>query len=301
MYCKNCGRKLEDTARFCDRCGQMAGTVPPRQKPQGRQDTDNAGRNNKRFESQGRDSYSEYRKKKMQNDLDAKRRKKKTRILVIWVAIITIVAAVGGGIFANRQTKSQLEAEKAKKTGVTPTETATEQADESSSEEPEETSENKQSAEKSETADNPDVEVYRDSMYDFKCPCPSYFEQGTLANNNTRLSLSDPDGDGKMLICCEKISGNQSPAVLMREYVNGIGVEPDFNRAGTNWYAVTFTRNSKTNHRKAIIIDNSTYMYYDFSYNSASDNKSKYEEFIEYADGYLDKQYKTKANETEDE
>lgn len=289
MYCKNCGKKLSESARFCDRCGQPSGTAP--KKPQR---TSSAQGKKQAVSRRQPDSYDRYRKKQLQKEAERKRRRKRTRIITIWVILIALAGAVGGGIYAYYYTMknsggdwtgANASASPAGTQQSSPSPSASSEADR-----PEETS-------AASSQDNSGCEIYIDSAYGFRCPYPAKFETGTLSNRNTRLSLKDPEGDGEMLISYEKISETQTAANLMRDYVKGIGVSADFNRAGENWYEVDFKRNGKVNHRKAVIIDNSKYVYFDFTYNENTEHKKVYDSYIDYADEYLENQYTEKSKE----
>lgn len=279
MYCKKCGKKLPDSSRFCDRCGQPTNAAPKKSRP--KQDAPKRRQN---------DSYDNYRKKKMQHEVQRRRRQRQTRIITVWAIIIAILVAVGAGFGAYYITMKNLTENKVT---ASPSPSASTSA---ASEAPSESA----AAQKSEAAqdsDNSGCDIYIDKSYGFKCAYPSDFETGTLANSNTKLSLKDPSGDGEMLISCEKVSESQTMSVLLRDYVKGIGVEPDFNRAGDDWYTVTFTRNGKVNHRKAVLFDKALLVYYDFTFSEGSDNKAKYSGYITYIDEYIEKQLHKTSDE----
>ncbi len=267
MICKKCGRKLPDRAHYCDRCGAKQISNVRSQK------------------TEAMENYDRYRKRKMQYELEKKRRKRKMRIALVWIVLIAIASAVGGGIYSysfmmkNRSEELVGASETIEATSevVTETETAEETTPEPS---PEETSE----------ADNSEYEVYIDRAYGFKCAYPTGFVTGNLANKNTRLSLVDETGDGEMLISYQKAGKTDTASNLMRSYVNGLGVDPDFNRAGDNWYSVTFTRSGRVNHRLGTIDSELTHVYYDFTYEEGSDKRQEYEKYIDYIDEFLQKQ-----------
>ncbi|MBP3359714.1 MAG: zinc ribbon domain-containing protein [Clostridia bacterium] len=290
MYCKKCGKKLSDSARFCDRCGQPSGTAPKKTQrpaaPQNRTQT---------LSKRQQDSYDRYRKKQLQKEAEKKRRRKRTRIITIWVILIALLGSVGGGLYAYYYTMKNSGGDwTGANASASPADTQQSSPLPSASSE---TAQAAASATASAAQDNSGCEIYIDNAYGFKCPYPAKFETGTLSNRNTRLSLKDPDGDGEMLISYEKISETQTAANLMRDYVKGIGVSADFNRAGENWYEVDFTRNGKVNHRKAVIIEKNKYVYFDFTYNENTEHKKVYDSYIDYADEYLDNQYTEKAKE----
>ena len=282
MYCKKCGKKLPDSSRFCDRCGQP--TYAPQKKSAQR-----------RPAQPKHDSYDTYRKKKMQHEAQRRKQQRRTRNVAALAIVIAILAAIGAGFGTYYFTMKNLNENKAATSSAQPSATASEAASEKPSESASEIA--KATYDDGLSENNSDFDVYIDKSYGFKCAYPSEFETGTLANSNTKLSLKDPKGDAEMLISCEKVSDSRTTSVLLRDYVKGIGVEPDFNRAGDDWYSITFTRNGKINHRKAILLDKALFVYYDFTFAEGSDNKPKYTKYITYMDEYLEKQlHKTAAD-----
>jgi len=263
----------------------------------------------------------------MKREAEIRRRKRRTRILTVWIIILAIIASIGGGIYSfihtsnnsnmtsdnpsvQTQTNENTESEQPEESDNTSENSDSDKSKASENEElPEETDseedtettseEDDENADSAEAADS-GCEIYIDKTHGFKCPYPSSFEVGTLSNKNTRLSIKDPEGDGEMLISYEKISEAQKASILMRDYVKGIGVEPEYNRAGNNWYEVTFIRGGKFNHRKAVITDGTKYVYYDFTYSVDSESKTEYEKYIEFADSYLEKNY-PESSETDKE
>lgn len=292
MNCKNCGKRLSEKALYCDRCGTPVkatrtsrSTTTAKKNSSGRTSTAVA---TKKPQTDNRDSYDRYRKKKMQRDLELKRRRRRARIAIVWAIFLALAGAIGGGIYAYTYMMRGVNPQ--------PTPEPTEEVQVEETELPEatiepESTEKAKSTEKAEDdAASNGCETYIDRAYGFKCAYPADFVTGSLANKNTRLSLKDPDGDGEMLISYEKISKSETATNLMRDYVGGLGVDPDFNRAGEKWYSVTFTRNGRVNHRKATILDSTQLVYYDFVYDQGSDNRNKYEDYIDYMDDYIEKQ-----------
>ena len=268
MICKKCGKKLPDRAHFCDRCGAKQINNVRSQK------------------TEAMENYDSYRKRKMKYELEKKRKKRKMRIALVWIVFLAIAGAIGGGMYSySYMMKNRPE----ELVGTSePVESPDEIAETESTEEtnvPEETE-----PEKTPEVEESEYEVYIDRAYGFKCAYPIGFVTGNLANKNTRLSLVDETGDGEMLISYQKAGKTDTASNLMRSYVNGLGVDPDFNRAGENWYSVTFTRNGRINHRLGTVNSELMHVYYDFTYEEGTDRREEYERYIDYIDEYLQKQ-----------
>ncbi len=281
--CKRCGRKLPNDARICAYCGlklQSDGGGTKRTAA------------SKKTTSKS-DSYDRYRKKKMQLEAKKKRRRRRIRLLIFWLIVIAISGAVFGGMYANKNYNSVVNpsSESPAETQPETTESVKEAVSSATPEVTKEPDATPKATDKAETLDEK-VEkngcaVYEDASYGFKCAYPAEFEEGTLKNNNTRTSFTDKDGGADLLINFEKIGKSKTPEKLLEEYLNIIGVDPDVDNCGANFYSVTFTRSGRIYHRKAIIA-NDKYIYYDFMYDQGSDSKSRYEDYIDFLDLYLE-------------
>lgn len=291
MNCKKCGKRLSDKARYCDRCGSAvkgaaSSMSVARKTTSSRGGTAVATKPTTR----SKNSYDAYRKKKMQEELEQRRRRRKVRIAILWIILLAIIGAVGGGLYAYTYMMRGGTPEN-EEASVSETDIPISNPEKTESiQTPEATQTPKPTATPEPNDNNPGCDIYIDRAYGFKCAYPADFETGSLMNKNTRLSLEDGSGDAQVLICHEKINKSDTASGLMRDYVEGLGVDPEFNRAGDKWYSVTFIRNGRVQHRKAVILDDSQFVYYDFVYEQGSDNKNKYEDYIDYMDDYLEKQ-----------
>ena len=294
MYCKKCGRKLRSEARFCDHCGQST------KETKSQTASKTSGTTRTQGSSKAR---TEYEKNKKQRELERQRVQKNRRTAFFLLLVAVVVAAVLGFASYN-MTKSELDKEKqTTEETLKPekTEEALQTEDEAIEEtEDEEASKNtpKPTEESGESKKNDkDYEaiadicnIYRDDRMDsIRCPYPESFEQGSKSNKNTVISLVDPLNDGSMMICAETVGTGKSASALMKDYAAGVGGSIKKSRAGDGWYEISFERNNKLNHRKAVIVDGLC-VYYDFSYDVDSGEASSYEEYIEYIDYYLDKE-----------
>lgn len=287
MYCKKCGRKLRSEARFCDHCGQSTREV----RSQG---TSKAQGSSK--------ARTEYEKNKKQRELE-RQKVQKNRKTAFFLLLIAIVVAAVMGFASYNMTKTELDKGKQQieetqtpenTESIEKTEDDSEKDDEDSSKntpKPTEDSEKTQNKnDKYYEAVAQSCNIYRDDRMDnIRCPYPESFEQGSKSNKNTVISLVDPLNDGSMMICAETVGTGKSASALMKNYAAGVGGSIKTSRAGDGWYEISFERNNKLNHRKAVIIDGLC-VYYDFSYDVDSGESDSYEEYIEYIDYYLDKE-----------
>ncbi len=299
MYCKKCGRKLRNEARFCDYCGQSTKETrtSSASKPSGTARSQSSSK-----------ARAEYDRNKKQRELERQKVQKK-RTTALFLFLIAIVAALVLGFASYNMTKTELDKEKGITTEETEapknTEEALEDDETEETEAPKKTSQPTET-EKAEVKNEKYYEdiakkcnIYRDSRTEnIRCPYPESFEQGSKSNKNTVISLVDPLNDGSMMICSETVGTGKSASVLMKNYAAGVGGSIKTSRAGEGWYEITFTRNNKINHRKAVVVDGVS-VYYDFSYDVDSSEASSYEEYIEYIDYYLDKEL-TSATKKQD-
>lgn len=324
MYCKKCGRKLRGEARFCDHCGQSTKE----------QKTTKATKNTKTTKTtSGKSGYtnndnarSAYERNKKRRELERQRLKRNRKIAFFAILFAIVLATVLG--FASYNVMKPVPDENKENTPsinltgeeVTENPEETEESGEAENSEDGEEAKKTQDDEEDEAEPTPspkakeneeekeqekkdykDVEaecnIYKDDrMDDISCPYPKTFEQGSKANKNTVISLIDPLNDGSMMICAEVVGTGKSPAALMNAYTDGIGAKSSESDSGDNWYEVTFKRNNKTNHRKAVIA-NGLCVYYDFSYDVDSGETENYEKYIEYIDYYLEQEAKSLAKE----
>ena len=288
MYCKKCGRKLREEARFCDYCGQSTKETRSQSAPK-----------TTRTQSSSK-ARSEYEKNKKQRQIERERVQKNRRTAFFLLLVAIVVAAVLGFASYN-MTKTELDKEKqvteetqTPKTTQEPIETEDDTEEEKTSEATPKSTETSQKTEEKNEKYYESVakscNIYRDDRMDsIRCPYPESFEQGSKSNKNTVISLVDPLNDGAMMICSETVGTGKSASTLMKNYAEGVGGSIKTSRAGDGWYEITFERNNKLNHRKAVVVDGLC-VYYDFSYDVDSGESSSYEEYIEYIDYYLDKE-----------
>ncbi len=314
LYCKYCGKQLSSDSRFCDRCGKAIKTENTALKRTSTSPATRTGRTSSSYSRniEQRSTASktrEYQNNRRREIEERKRKQKNNRIIAFLLLFAVVIAAVLGFAAYNAMkpgtedaavTQSPLPTKE-----VMPDEElnnlneSTELYQENDEEETK--TENKDKTSSSQTEDEEvkltmdDFEttaekckIYRDDrMRNIRCPYPSSFEQGSRSNSSTVISLVDTINDGAMMICTQDVNINSTGSSLMKDYASGVGGEIKSSRAGDNWYSITFERNNKVNHRKAVVYDGLC-VYYDFSYDVDSSSKSNYEEYMSYFDFYLD-------------
>ena len=282
MYCKNCGKYLEEGTRFCDRCGQSVRKNANSEQAVRHQNIEEL--KEERLNRKKRLAEMEAREA-MKNKRKQKRRKQNRRvavfmIVVIILAIVSVVAAYNfmrssspitdGENVVSTQAPQSTQAAGSSAVGQTG-------GVNTSSPNPQSTA--------GAVANNGNYRVFE--INNVECPYPSDFGKKTVSGNE-KLSLVDSVGGGTMSISQEQsVSG--TPAELMKDYADEIGVNPSYSLADKNGYAITIEKNNTIYHRKCII-SGSTAIYYDFEYSSMSSSRARYEQCV----AYIDSNMKTK-------
>lgn len=270
LYCKKCGRQLRPEARFCDRCGFVIKKETVKRSAAPQRSADRRRETAKRKKSGGG----------------------KVFLVLLFAILLGVVSAmVAYNMMSQETQKAQVEDTVDEKESDIPTQKP-KQVEDEEKDEPEET---KKPQKEQETKVKKEADFsMKDSclLYDnnkmkgIKCPYPEDFVQSSRKSSDTLISYEDSLNDGYMKICSEEIGSSDSASKLMREYTDGLGVKPQHTDSGDGWYEVSFVRNNKYNHRKAVLVDG-TCIYYDFSYDSDSEEKATYDDYIEYIDFYL--------------
>lgn len=269
MYCKKCGRKLEDGMRFCDRCGQSV----------------RLSQNGGRREDDGQQEPLS-RKQKQRDKNDRKNQSgpasKRTAVLVVIFAVlfcILVIAVIAYNITINksenapwRTTDGPVEMNATAVPAVTPT--------------PEGAATSPPSA----TAYAITGEANADGYREFKCTggavfmYPSTFMQQNTGEN-ARLSLYDAGGGGAITLSeTGPVSGEARD--LMSDYASAQEGSVSYSRAGDGWYIVETESGDFVNHRKCVIVNNIA-IAYDFSYSASASAAELYKEQISYMDEHF--------------
>lgn len=279
MYCKKCGRKLDDDMRFCDRCGQSV--------RQGQQ----TGKEARKREIKELKEERLNRKQKLQEKDNKKKRKKNSSnkkntkvlavifmlLLLILIAFITYRAIVkesenaawrtsDGSVAINATEEPTQSPAPTNEAGVviTPAPTSTAYAI--------------------------TTEINADGYREFKCtggavlPYPaSFIQQNT--SGNVRLNAYDQTGGGAVTLT-EKGPVSGAARELMSEYAKEQSGNVKYSRAGEGWYVVETEEDGVVRHRKCLVINNIA-VYYDFSYSNTSNLAEQYSKYITYMDEHF--------------
>lgn len=282
MYCKKCGRKLEDGMRFCDRCGQSV-----------RQNQKN-GQEARRREAEGlkeerlnrRQMLREKEQKKEQKKNTSRRSSKKMNILVIVFVILFCILVIAVIAYNVTISKSENAPWRTSDGSVELNATAV------PSESPVPTNEAGAAvtAVPTSTAYAITTELNADGYREYRCsggavfPYPSNFIQQNTSGGS-RLSVYDQSGGASITLTeTGPVSGEARD--LMSEYAKAQEGDISYSRAGEGWYIVETSNNDLINHRKCIIINNIA-IAYDFSYSSLSSSAASYGEQITYIDEHF--------------
>lgn len=307
MYCRKCGRKLKSGMRFCDYCGQ-----PVNLNSTGRTRQSTARTTQRNNDTEAARKRAQYERNKKRREMERKKAQKNRRIALLLI-LLAVVAAVVISFVSNKWMKSELEKENIQTGAANDVleETMAEQASET--EEPEEkvkaesnSKTNKESAEKTkentqntESKKSPysDIEksfnVFTDDIMDeISCAYPKSFTNEAKKGSDAVWSGADTDGDGSMIIYSKHVGTSKQAGKMLEEYEKGLGADKITKKESNSAsYTITFERNGKITHRKAVLADGMC-IYYDFSYSKESEALAEYKKYIDYMDYYLDEELK---------
>lgn len=268
MYCKNCGKYLEEGTRFCDRCGQSVRKSANSEQAVRHQNIEEL--KEERLNRKKRLAEMEARET-MKNKKKQRRRKQNRKIaafliFVIIIAVISIVVA-----YNSMRSSSMIPG--GGDTSATPSPAVNTPAD---------GTQGAGGTDVNGTGTETQSGEYRVfEVNNVACPYPADFSKKTVSGNE-KLSLVDSVGGGIMSVSQEQ-NVTDTPAELMKEYAGAIGVSPSYSLADKNSYTITSEKNNTVYHRKCIISGNSA-IYYDFQYTAMSSSRARYEQCVSYID-----------------
>lgn len=248
MYCKNCGKKLPDNARFCDRCNASV-----RQK----------GAKMEIIEELKEERLARRKAQAIEQRLKNIKKVKRKRYKIV-AAIALGVFVVWGIIFGSsylyiRQDESLKDAK------------------------PELTQTQEPQSEAPKVTDIPDTpESYitaKASNIEFVYP--NIFDQ-TEVSEACIASFADADGKAKLII--DKVLTDLEPIALMQKYANSIAnskVHDGESGADDTGYTITVTAGRTKYHKKSIVKDGAE-LSYELSY--PAEESERYEAYIKYMD-----------------
>lgn len=282
MYCKNCGKYLEEGTRFCDRCGQSVRKSANSEQAVRHQNIEEL--KEERLNRKKRLAELEAREA-MKNKRKQKRRKKNRGVTAFMVTVLLL--AVVAIILSYSITRCS--SEKKNNAGTNGEVTAT-QTPAVSGIVNNNTVTNTASPQTSQAPQNSAAPVVSDGEYrvfeinNVACPYPSDFSKKAVSGNE-KLSLVDSVGGGIMSISQEQ-GVSDTPAELMKAYARTNGINPSYSLADKTGYTITSEKNNTVYHRKCIISGN-TAIYYDFEYSSMSSSRARYEQCVAYIDSNM--------------
>lgn len=251
MYCRNCGKKLPDNARFCDRCNQSV------RKKEGKMDIIEELKEERLARKKAQ--AIEERLKKIK-----KIRRKRYKIAALAVLAIALVWGMifGGSYFYNRKDDALKDAGEQLQETAVPTEKAPSVTDI-----PEDNG-----GYISATAANIEF-VYPDLF--------------SVTEVSESCIASFGDSDGQVTLIVDKRLTSMDPVTLMDQYKNGIQnakVGDGESQASDEGYTITVTSGTMKYHKKSIVKDGAE-MYYELKY--PADKAEEYEQYTRYMDSHF--------------
>lgn len=252
MYCKKCGRKLNEGQRFCDHCGA---SVRQNQSPQRMKRPENRPAEGSR---NGKPASVRQRK----------RPKRKKRSPVLFLVILGLCGALVCGLIAYFYTMSNIDESWKNSDGsvhINSTPAPTENIVKPSS---------------SPDLDHPDFISYKDTEYGFKYVYPSSFTTDKF-NTSIRFAAADAQGTGRISVMVEDT--DKTAVDMLKSYVQSSGGELVFNKADSDSYSVYIKTGEQCRYRKCLV-KNEKAIIYDFEFSQNADTYSKYNGYIDYID-----------------
>ena len=272
MYCKKCGKKLDEDIRFCDRCGQSV-----------RQSRNQGGEARRREIKELQEERinrklkleEKEKKKKIKKHYKNNKRTNILALLFLALLLVFIIAIVSYKFTAERSEDAPWRTtDGSVALNSTPT--------------PEAPSEPKQTAYAILEANNTDP-VNDDGYREFNIdsiifPYPTVFvKQNTSAG--IKLSAYDQEGGGTITLTVNSPVAGQAKD-LMSEFSKTCGSDVNYSRAGDGWYVIEYVQNGIINHRKSLVYNNIEYLY-EFSYTENSVSANDYKKYIDYIDNHF--------------
>lgn len=283
MYCKNCGKYLEEGTRFCDRCGQSVRKSANSEQAVRHQNIEEL--KEERLNRKKRLAEMEAREA-MKNKKKQKRRRQNQRLAVF--LIVVFLLAVFSIVVAYRLMRSSSPITDENNVSAVQSPQPTQQTvggaivnSQTSVSGNSQTTQNPQSA-AGVSSDNGEYRVFE--INNVACPYPSDFSK-KATNGNEKLSLVDAAGGGIMSINYEQ-GVKSTPAELMKDYAGTVGGNASYSLADKNGYAITMEKSNTIYHRKCIVSGSSA-IYYDFQYSAMSSSRARYEQCIAYMDSNM--------------
>ena len=276
MYCKKCGRKLEDDMRFCDRCGQSV------------RQSQNTGKEAVRREIKELQEERLNRKQKLQEKEQEKKRiniKKMNTLTVVFIILFSVlVIAVITYIATMEKSQSDDWFTKDGAVEINATEVPTQ------SPVPTDKKGNQITPLPTSTAYAITAELNADGYREHKTnqglifSYPGDFIQ-QRPEGAIKLSLYDKNG-GASIALKETGPVSGEAKTLMSEFAKAQTGKVKYSRAGNGWYVVETESDDIITHCKCVIVNNIA-VSYEFSYSKTSSLASDYAQQIQYMDEHF--------------
>lgn len=271
MYCKRCGKELDDNARFCDRCGQSVRKKPNNSRGEHIEDNNSPERMDRREAMQNKKN-----KKVQQKQRIAKKNKKPAVIitLIVIILLLLVVTVIISYLFYGmHSTKGWLNKDESVALNSTINPFATEEPIVNPP-----TPVPKKNTASQDTEMEDGYNTFKIGAIEFHYPV-SFTSKAV--SGNVKLSLVEQNGGGTIEVVQEKSA--ESAAALMKKFAQTEKGEVTYSLAGDGWYCATLESNGIITHRKGLVLDNQ-YTYYEFKYSQGSSYTEKYKEYIEHMD-----------------
>ncbi len=271
MYCKNCGKKLPDNARFCDRCNMSVRKIENKKERIVELKEERLARR------QAKAVEERFKKiKKVKH-----KRYKNVAFVVLLVILVGALSVFFGWIMinpkkGNLKDGSLREVETASPTKapkiVTGTTSAPATATPSVTQAPTETP----------------LTLNTDGYYvaDLGGMAFAYPGDFTDYESDTANKLSLYDVTGDAVLIAGKTATSLQPKELMEKYYADMGGTVMESRAGGSEYEISLTTGTQIRHRKSCVKDGIEF-YYEINYPASSANRQQYIDAIEYMDTFF--------------
>lgn len=268
VYCKNCGKKLPDDARFCDRCNMSVRKMESKMEM---------------IEELKEERLARKKAKAVQERYKKMQQKKRHRHRLIAAGIVLILAlgvisAVVSNIYYRNTSDFNTPA-------VTESAQPVQSAGASATPAPDAVVVGgaKSTPASGTAAVSPNSDGYIETVIggiSFAYP------RGYERRNDSGAYLSLKDSNGEAVITVNSEETESAVVDLMKEYIDDMGGTFINSFTGSNWYTVAVSRDSEMYHRCGVL-ENGVHVWYEMRYPSASDKEGEYTETIEYMDEFL--------------
>ncbi len=268
MYCKRCGRKLDENSRFCDRCGKSVKTNSAEKTRK------------KEIEELAQSRIKRNNKLKEQEIINKPKKEGISDRIIITIIVIVIAAILVASMLItyNLWTNSSNNAAWRSQDGTalmnaTPTPEAPEV----------DNTEDEPSKTPVKLTGNINEDGY--SVYEFdgkEFLYPSVFKT-TNTGELAKLRLVDSEGEGTIELNVQNAVKSKAHDLMLEYAKDNPENEVVSSRAGADWYIIDIENAGLLTHRKCVI-SNGLAISYDFTYNASSRYIQLYEQYIEYMD-----------------